>query len=59
MKELIEKYVGKEAMVFLGGLRVRVQITDVKMSYGRERFEITPVAGEGKIFVESVNLISQ
>lgn len=57
MKDLIEKYVGKNATVSAGGMRVEVTITDVKISWGKERYEITPVAGSGKIWVESVNLI--
>lgn len=57
MKELIEKYLGKKATVFLGGLKVEVKIVDVKTSYGRDRFQITPTAGSGEVWVESVTLI--
>lgn len=58
MKELIEKYVGKKGAVFLGGLSVQVTIKDVKTSYGRDRFLITPVTGSGEVWVESVKLIA-
>lgn len=57
MKELYEKYVGKKATAFLGGLSVEVNIVDVKVSYNRERYQITPVAGSGKVWVENVHLI--
>lgn len=57
MKELIEKYVDKDAHVFAGGMQVQVKITDVKMSYGRERYLITPIAGGGFVWVEKVTLI--
>lgn len=56
MKELIEKYMGKKALVSLGELEVEVKITDVKNSYGKDRFLITPVAGKGSVWVESVTL---
>lgn len=57
MKELIEKYVGKKATIFVGGLSVEVNVTDVKMSYGKERFKVSPVAGKGEVWVEAVSLI--
>lgn len=57
MKELIEKYVGKHCTVFVGGMIIEVKVCDVKISYGRERFLITPVAGKGEVWVESVKII--
>lgn len=59
MKELYEKYVNKEAFIRLGGLIVFVTITDVKLSYGRERYLVTPNAGEGEVWVEAVSLITK
>lgn len=56
MKELIEKYVGKKATIFCGGLSVEVTIIDVKTSYGRDRYKVTPVAGKGEVWVEAVTL---
>lgn len=56
MKELYEKYVGKEAVIRLGGLSVLVKIEDIKVTYGRERFFVTPVSGTGKIWVETIYL---
>lgn len=56
MKELYEKYVGKDARILLGGLEINVKITDVKMSWGKERYFVTPEAGEGSVWVETVVL---
>lgn len=56
MKDLIEKYVGKTGTVFAGGMIVGVQICDVKMSYGRERYLVTPLQGKGEVWVEAVTL---
>ena len=56
MKEKIEKYVGELAYVFIGGLKVEVEILDVKITYGKDRFCVTPVAGSGTVWVESVVL---
>lgn len=57
MKELIDKYVGKKATVVCDlSLTIEVKILDVKMSYGRERYLVTPVAGSGEVWVEAVTL---
>jgi uncharacterized protein (AIM24 family) len=56
MKELFEKYINREALIFLGGLQVSVTILDIKKAYGRERFLVSPVKGKGEIWVESVTL---
>ncbi len=57
MKKEVETYVGKKAVVELGGLTVEVKIIDVKKSYGRDRFLISPVSGKGEVWVENVTLI--
>lgn len=57
MQELIKKYLNKKARVLLGGLGVYVNIVDVKMSYGHERFRVIPISGDGAIWVEKVELI--
>jgi hypothetical protein len=54
MKELLEK-IGKEAKCKLGGLLVTVIVLDVKVSYGKTRYLITPIAGSGEIWVEGLN----
>lgn len=57
MRALIEKYVGKKGRILAGGLGVDVEIVDVKMSYGKERFLVIPIAGDGATWVESVKLV--
>lgn len=51
-----EKYelIGEERNITLGGLTVTVKILDYKTSYGRDRYLVTPVAGEGKVWVEKL-----
>ena len=56
MREEIEKYVGKTGTIVLNGLTIRVKIQDVKNSYGRDRYLITPIEGAGVVWVESVSL---
>lgn len=56
MLELIKKYVGKTVIVRLGGLDVEVTVTDVKERWGRTRYFITPVAGSGEAWVETITL---
>lgn len=55
MKELLQA-VGKRAEVSLGGLTVLVKILDVKQSYGRTRYLVTPVTGSGEVWVEQVSI---
>lgn len=63
MKDLIEKYVGKRALIADGrmhgfqGLQYEVLIKDVKVTWNRERFLVTPVAGRGECYVENLTLI--
>lgn len=54
MKDLYEKYVNRNAEITLGGLQVNVVIKDVKVSWGKERFLVSPLSGAGSIWVESV-----
>jgi hypothetical protein len=56
MKELMEA-VGKKGLVYLEGLKVEVEILDVKNSYGNTRYLIKPVAGTGEVWKEQVTLI--
>jgi len=56
MQELMNKYLNKEARILAGGLGVDVKIVDVKKSYGRERFRVIPIAGDGAVWVEQVTL---
>lgn len=52
-KELMED-IGKDGVIGLGGLEIKVEIKDVKMSYGRQRWLVAPKAGAGEIWVESI-----
>jgi hypothetical protein len=54
MKELLEKWLNKKVHVYLGGLKIAVVILDIKNSYGRTRYQVSPVTGTGEIWVESV-----
>ena len=45
------------ATVKLGGLVVEVTVIDVKNSYGRDRYLISPVSGTGEIWVEAITTI--
>ena len=57
MKDKIQELVGKVATVKLGGLIVEVTVIDIKNSYGRDRYLITPVKGKGEIWVEVINVL--
>jgi len=54
MKELLS-VIDKEGTIFTGGLKVNILIRDVKQSYGRTRYLVTPLSGEGEVWVESVS----
>lgn len=58
MKELME-VIGKRAYINLESLKVEVEITDVKNSYGNTRYLVKPIAGKGEIWKESVELIKE
>lgn len=50
------KLVGQKGSVNLEGLVVEVRITDVKQSYGKLRWCVTPIAGGGYKWVEMVEV---
>lgn len=52
----LSQYVGKFGVISLGGLEIDVAIMDVKQSYGKSRFLVSPVTGKGTIWVENVIL---
>lgn len=54
MKQLFEKYYHKKVHINLGGLEVAVVVMDIKESYGKTRFKVSPVTGRGEIWVESL-----
>ena len=55
IKELAQ-YIDKQGTIRLGGLTVAVVVMDVKLSYGKPRFLVTPTLGEGTVWVEAVKL---
>lgn len=48
--------IGKKGSIYVGGLRVAVKVLDVKISYGKPRWLVTPVEGADEVWVESVEL---
>jgi hypothetical protein len=46
--------VGDTGYVECNGLKVSVKITDYKNSYGKDRFEVTPLQGSGRVWTENV-----
>lgn len=48
--------IGKKGNIWAGKLRVDVKIVDYKFVYGKDRYLVTPVAGEGEVWVEKVNV---
>lgn len=53
-KDKVENSVGKTGTINVNGLIVEVTIKDYKNSYGRDRFLVTPVAGQGEVWTELV-----
>lgn len=56
MKNKIEDFIGKVVKFESGGLSFEVKVIDVKNTYGRDRYQIEPVKGEGKIWVEKLKI---
>lgn len=48
------KLIGKHATIYIGGLNIEVTVSDVKTSYGKLRYLVTPFSGTGSIWVESI-----
>lgn len=48
--------IGKHGVIALGGLKIIVEVLDVKVSYAKQRWLVKPLQGEGEIWVESVIL---
>lgn len=52
--QINEDLIGKKAFVKFSNMFVRVVILDIKNKYGRVRYLIRPIDGEGEKWVESV-----
>lgn len=50
------KLIGKLGTIYAAGLTINVRITDVKVSYGRTRYQVEPISGSGSVWVESIQL---
>lgn len=57
----LSEMVGKEAYLetHQGNLAFKIKVLDVKASYGKARYKVTPMAGKGSIWVENVFLEKQ
>lgn len=53
MKDLLD-VVGSVRRLPINGLEVDVRIKDVKRSYGRLRYLVSPVAGCGEVWTEKL-----
>lgn len=52
----VAKTIGKRGSIDTGGLSIEVEVTNYKQSYGKDRWEVKPIAGSGKIWVENINI---
>lgn len=48
--------VGKTGSILLDGLVIDVKVNSVKQSYGKLRWLVTPIAGAGSKWVETVKV---
>lgn len=51
-----KQLMGKTGSLELGGLSVSVKILDVRESYGRVDFLVSPVAGSGQVWKSESNV---
>ena len=52
LKEL-QDLIGTDVTIEFDGLKVAVVVVDAKVSYGKPRLLISPVAGEGTVWVDA------
>lgn len=55
MVKNLSQLIGKKGIIRLSGLLIEVEIEDVKNSYGKNRYLVSPLAGGGRIWVESIS----
>lgn len=53
----VAKTIGKRGYVQFGTLEIEVEVVNYKQSYGKDRWQVKPVAGKGEAWVEEVKLI--
>ncbi len=57
MTSQLSQYIGKEYPArLIPELLVKVTIKDAKLSYGRIRYLVTPVSGEGEVWIEGFKM---
>ena len=55
----VKDVIGKRAFIrasTLGDISIEVEVMDLKVSYGRGRYLVKPVAGTGEAWVEFITL---
>lgn len=52
----LKEFIGKHGTIELSGLTIKVMVRDIKETWGRTRYLVTPVAGSGEIFVENIRI---
>lgn len=56
LAQVVEKYLNKKANLKVDGITIEVTVMDVRYSYGKIRFGVTPIAGSGIGYFEDVTL---
>ena len=49
--------IGEPGGLEIGGLKVNVEVTDVRVSFGRTQYEVTPLCGSGKVWVDADRVV--
>jgi hypothetical protein len=52
----LNEFIGKNGLIELSGLIIRVNIKNVKERWGKTRYLVTPLAGSGEIWVENIRI---
>lgn len=45
--------IGTTRSILINGLTIDVEVLDYKCSWGKDRWLVTPISGQGEIWVES------
>jgi hypothetical protein len=49
--------IGQNAVLEVKGMRVFVEVTDVRQVWGKVQYQITPVVGEGSTWVDESSIV--
>lgn len=58
MKQLLDKWYHKKVHINLSGMSIAVVVLDIKERWGKIRYQVSPVAGKGDVWVEAINEIA-